>query len=258
MRARFIISDVRKGSSMSFLVTFGAALHLLVMTPLCAFAALIASFVDRKGFIWWPISRFWGLTVLWLVTRRALVRGLDKVNAENGAILMANHTSHLDPPLIIAINKIPIRFLTKKILFYFPFFGWALWMTGHIPINRSDRSSAFSSLDRAAELISTGRLVAIFPEGTRSDTKELHPFKKGGFVLAVKGKIPIIPVGIAGTQEAMPKGWCWMKRGSVRVVFGEPIDTSGYTLETKEELMERVRTRMLEHRDEAESWKENA
>jgi 1-acyl-sn-glycerol-3-phosphate acyltransferase len=258
MGPRLIVSGVRKGSFMSFLVTLGAALHVFVLTPLCAFAALVASFVDRKGRVWWPISRFWGLTVLWLVTRKALIRGLDKVNADHGVILMANHTSHLDPPLLIGINKIPIRFLTKKILFFFPIFGWAMWMTGHIPINRSNRTRAFSSLDRAAELISAGRLVAIFPEGTRSDTKTLNTFKKGGFVIAVKGRIPIIPVGIAGTQESMPKGWCWMKRGSIRVVFGDPIDTSEYTLERKQELMDRVRTRIIEHRAEAEAWKETA
>jgi len=243
---------------MKFFVTLGAALHILVMTPLCATAAFLAAFVDRKGVIWWPVSRFWGATVLAVVSRDISVRGLEHIKAENGAILMANHTSHLDPPLLIAMSKIPIRFLTKKILFYFPFFGWSLWMTGHIPINRSDRTSAFSSLDQAAELIASGRAVAIFPEGTRSDADILNPFKKGGFVIAVKGNIPIIPVGIAGTQQLMPKGWCWMSRGPIRVVLGEPIDTSEYTLDNKEELMAIVRERIIEHRQEAQELLENS
>ena len=236
---------------MKYLVTLGGALHILIMTPLCASLALVAAFVDRKGLIWWPVSRFWGGTCLAVVCNDIQVQGLEHIQADRGAILMANHTSHLDPPLLIRISRIPIRFLTKKVLFYFPFFGWSLWMMGHIPINRSKRSSAFSSLDQAAELISSGRTVAIFPEGTRSDADELNPFKKGGFVIAVKGGIPIIPVGIVGTQQLMPKGWCWMTRGSVRVVLGEPIDTSGYSMENKEELMAIVRERIIAHRQEA-------
>ena len=242
---------------MKFLVTLGAALHILIMTPLCASAAFIAAFVDRKGLIWWPVSRFWGATCLAVVSRDISVRGLEHIQSDKGAILMANHTSHLDPPLLIAISKIPIRFLTKKVLFYFPFFGWSLWMMGHIPINRSKRSSAFSSLDQAASLIASGRTVAIFPEGTRSDADELNPFKKGGFVIAVKGGIPIIPVGIVGTQKLMPKGWCWMTRGPIRVVLGEPIDTSGYTMENKEELMTLVREKIVEHREEAQKFLES-
>ena len=243
---------------MKFLVTFGAALHLLVMTPLCATAAFIAAFVDRHGRVWWPVSRFWGASCLKVVSSDVVVHGMENLRPHEGAILMANHTSHLDPPLLIAISRIPIRFLTKKVLFYFPFFGWSLWMMGHIPINRSNRSSAFSSLDQAARLIGSGRAVAIFPEGTRSDSNTLHPFKKGGFVIAVKGKIPIIPVGIEGTQRLMPKGWCWMTRGSIRVVWGEPIDTSNYTLETKEDLMDVVRKRIIVHRDQARDLLDSA
>ena len=244
---------------MRFLVTITAALHILIMTPLCALGALVAVVCfDRRGVVWWPISRFWGLSILSFATTGVQVRGYENVSIERGAILMANHTSHLDPPLLIAVSKIPISFLTKRVLFFFPVFGWGMWAVGHIPIDRKNRDSAFNSLDKAAKVIVSGRLVSIFPEGTRSRTREMNSFKKGGFVIATKGKIPIIPVGIDGTQAVMPKGWCWMKRHPVKVVFGEPIDTSECTPDTKEELMTLVRERIELCRQEAIDWQEGA
>ena len=237
---------------------------LLVATPLCGLAATICAIFDRKGRLWWPISRIWGWALIsWGVpTRWGIpqldVTGYEHVSIERGAILMSNHESYLDPPTLIYLSDIPIRFLTKKSLFYVPIFGLALLAVGHIPINRRNRSSAFSSLDKAAQTISKGKLVAIFPEGTRSPTNDLLPFKKGGFVIAIKGGIPIIPVGIAGTRRILPKGWTKVTTGPVSVVLGEPIDTTGLTLDDREALMTTVRERIEVLREEAEARRNTA
>ncbi|MFH1131420.1 MAG: lysophospholipid acyltransferase family protein, partial [Pseudomonadota bacterium] len=173
------------------------------------------------------------------------------------AIIMANHQSYLDPPLMMAVCKRPIRFLGKHSLFYYPVFGWALWATGHIPINRGVREKAFKSIDRAAEAIAKGKTVLIFPEGTRSRVQGIAPFKKGGFVLAIKSGVPIVPVGIAGTKEILPPGWSLLAPGAVQVVIGDPIEMTGYTLETKEALMEKVKGAIVKARDQAKVLSES-
>lgn len=241
---------------MSYLCTFYVFIHLFIITPIFGSLTSVTALFDRRGWLWWPLSRLWGWTLTSVLTQGVKVRGYEHVSVDRGAILMANHTSHIDPPLLICISSIPLRFLTKKVLFYFPFFGWAMWMMGHIPVDRRNRDQAFASLRKASKVIAAGRVVAIFPEGTRikRGQEELSRFKKGGFVIAVQGGIPIVPVGIAGTRESMQTGWTWVTPKPVKVVFGPPIDTSTYTLETKDALMELVRERMVAVRQEAEDW----
>ena len=236
---------------MSLIRTAFIFFFVFVSTVLCGTSASICSIFDRNGRLWGPISRLWGWTCLKLGVTRVDVKGREQLAVERGAIVMANHQSHLDPPALIYLSPSPVRFLTKRSLFFIPIFGWTLWALGHIPINRRDRKSAFESIDKAAATISKGKLVVIFPEGTRSHTDELLPFKKGGFVLAVRGGIPIIPAGISGTHQAFKKGFNTVERGPISVVFGEPIDTTAYSLETKEDLMQLVHSRILSCREEA-------
>jgi 1-acyl-sn-glycerol-3-phosphate acyltransferase len=226
---------------MKYLRTILAWLVALISTPLTAFAAMVVSSVDRAGRLWWPISQFWAWSITRVLSTRIHVSGWENISAENGAILMSNHVSHLDPPVLIYASDIPTRFLAKKALFYIPFFGWSLWAMGHIAINRRKRGEAFESLKRVSDVIKSGRLVTIFPEGTRGDSDTLQAFKKGGFVIAIQGGIPIIPVGVAGTRAIMPKGWRWFGRGPIEVVFGKAIQTSEYTHDDREALMDRVR-----------------
>ena len=105
-------------------------------------------------------------------------------------------------------------------------------------------------LDRAAKTIRQGTSVMIFPEGTRSRDGVLLPFKKGGFVMAVDAKVPIVPISITGTHDIMPKGRLLIRRGDVRVKLQAPIDTSAYTRETKDDLMDRVRASILDGLEE--------
>jgi len=198
---------------------------------------------DRTGRIWWPVSRFWayGLVKSGGVTK-IRTEGIKRIHDQSyGGVLMSNHASHLDPPMFIYLSKhYPLHFLVKHTLFYFPVFGQSLWAMGHIYVNRSKRADAFQSLDKAAASIAEGKRIYVFPEGTRTNDGSLGPFKKGGFHLAIKAKVPILPAGIAGTFEILPPGIRSKGMGPVAVVFGEPIPTNEYTLENKDELIQRV------------------
>ncbi len=225
-------------------------------TALVAAVAFVAAFVDRRGVVWWPASRLWARVLLTTGVTRLRLVGAERMAAMRGVVFMANHQSHFDPPALIAVSERPWFFLTKKELAYFPIFGWALWMVGHIFIDRKNPKRARASIARAAAKIAAGKNVVIFPEGTRAVGEQLLPFKKGGFVLAIQGGVPIVPVGIAGTREVLPKGWRWMGSGPVTIVVGEPIDTSGYAMEDKEALMALVHQRIVALRERAYSLNE--
>lgn len=228
-----------------FMVSYISTLGLgCIITPLLG---------DRKGIIWWPLSRLWARGFLYTSgVTEITIKNQEALDSLTSIILMSNHESHIDPPLLIWVSrKNPLRFLTKHTLFYSPIFGLILLSMGHIPVNRSNPQKAFHSLKKAGEKIRKGRTVCIFPEGTRSPDGNLLPFKKGGFITAIQGQIPILPVGIAGTHDIMPKGVICRKKGPVGVVIGNPISTEGFTLERSSELMEIVKNSLNELRAEA-------
>lgn len=227
---------------------------LILSTAFFSLLATIAALLgDRSGWFWWPCAaQAWARQLLAIGgATETYTEGTEKLTSGTAAIVMCNHESHFDPPMLIRSSPGTLRFLTKHSLFYFPIFGLALWAIGFIPINRGKSAKARRSIDRAAELISGGRMILIFPEGTRSRTGEMLPFKKGGFVLATKSGVPIIPAAIAGTREILPPGWWCCDRGPIVLIVGEPIDTSGYELDHKEALMSRVESEIMVLRERA-------
>lgn len=233
-----------------------AVLVLVGMSVFCGTTISVLAIFDRKARSWWPLARLWSWSVLRSCgSQRFEVRGAERLATGEGAIVMSNHESYMDPPALMLLSPVPIRFLAKHTLFLFPVFGWAMWAMGMVPVNRGRRDKAFTSIDRAGESIRAGKVVLVFPEGQRVDFSEpeMLPFKKGAFVMAARAHVPIIPVGIAGTRHILPKGWSWVDNHDVAVVLGEPIDTSGYDIDSKDALMALVRERIEELRVEAEA-----
>ena len=155
---------------------------------------------------------------------------------------MCNHQSNFDIPVLLSYLPVQFRWLAKAELFKIPIFGRGMRAAGYISIDRFNRASAFESLGEAAEKIKGGVSVMIFPEGTRSIDGKIRPFKKGGFVLAVDAGVPIIPIVLRGTRSIMPKGQLRINPGHVYMDIQKPIDTSDYTRDSKDDLIERVRT----------------
>ena len=156
---------------------------------------------------------------------RCRVEGLENVPAEGGALLVANHASWLDPPILGCALKRPVYFMAKAELFKMPFFSWALPRLNAFPVRRGENDRL--AIQKAIELLKAGKVIGIFPEGTRTRTGELLPPRRGAGFIALKANVPVIPVGIVGTYRAVRWRGLFPRFSRVVVRIGEPIDFSG-------------------------------
>jgi 1-acyl-sn-glycerol-3-phosphate acyltransferase len=159
------------------------------------------------------------------------VAGREHFDTAATYLVMSNHQSHYDVPVLYSVlgQQKSLRMIAKIELFDLPFFGRAMKEAGFIAIDRQSRKAAIDSLRRARETMQSGINVWIAPEGTRSPTGELLPFKKGGFHLALDVREPILPVTVQGTRGALPRGASRSTKGaSVRVTIHRPIDVGPY------------------------------
>lgn len=167
-------------------------------------------------------------------------------------ILMSNHQSLMDIPLIYASMAGTIRFIAKKELFQIPLFGKMLKISECVPVDRSKSTRGTDFFKKVKEKINKNIFIWIFPEGTRSRTANLLPFKSGGFRLAKEISAKIIPVGIINTRAVLPPGKLFFGlHKTIELKIGEPIDTSTYqTSAEQKNLMDEVRCRienLLQH-----------
>ncbi|HTG80384.1 MAG TPA: lysophospholipid acyltransferase family protein [Geobacteraceae bacterium] len=222
-----------------------ARLFLLVFIPLTfvfALSAIICSLFDRSGALYHRHARGWSRVALWLAGVRLEVVGAEKVPHGTPVIFMSNHQGNFD--ILALFHAIPQRFswIAKEELFKIPVFGHSMARAGYIPLNRGgDGRRALKSVEAAAAAIRGGRSVVIFPEGTRTADGELLPFKKGGFLLACKAGVPIVPLTINGSMQINPKNRIELYPGTIRIVFADPILTSGDASKERERLMAEVR-----------------
>lgn len=226
---------------------------LIVYTIFFGTLVIIIGIFSRGNYLQYLCAMAWAKLILMTAGVKVKIKGTENISLNCAYVLMSNHQSHFD--VISLFSKIPLRiyFLAKKELMRVPVFGWAMYLMGHVTIDRGDRAEAFKSIDGAAEKVRSGTNVMVFPEGTRSPTGELLPFKKGGFVLAIKGGIPILPVGIYGSNKILPKGSLKISSGIINIAVGKPIDTKLYTLEDKERLITKVRDEINKLREEAKT-----
>ena len=161
---------------------------------------------------------------------------------------MANHSSHLDIPLLyVALGNRTVNFVAKESLFTVPLFGKAMLAAGHVAIDRQNRRKAMKSVDQAVKSAQEGRCIVIFPEGTRStDYSSLQEFKVGGMIIALKTGLPVSPVLIKESGTILPKGRNTLTPGK-RDVFIKalpPVETGSYTLKDRERFKDDLFTLM--------------
>ncbi|MCG8588378.1 MAG: 1-acyl-sn-glycerol-3-phosphate acyltransferase [Proteobacteria bacterium] len=202
--------------------------------------ACVLGLVDRSGeaIVW--IGRRWVRWCLATCGVRVEAEGLDQLPVGQPVVFMSNHQSVFDIAAIIDTLPRSWRFVAKRELTWIPFFGWALVIGGHIIIDRSRRAKAVRSLARGAERIRDGANVIIFPEGTRSPTGELRPFKSGGFHLARQAGVSIVPVTVSGSLHVTPKKSLRIESGRILVRYGKPIATVDFGDDEREALKEQV------------------
>ncbi len=208
--------------------------------------AILASLPDKSGNLAHRVARIWADSILHVSGIRARVKGLKNINPSEPYIYMANHQSNFDIPVLLAYLPVQFRWLAKAELFKIPLFGLAMKRVGYIPIDRSDFRSAIKSLKKAAETIRKGTSVVIFPEGTRSMNGQIRSFKKGGFIMAIDSKVPIVPVIVHGTRKIMPKTTLRIQPNNVLIDIKKPIRTADFTRKEKDQLMSHVRNLICE------------
>jgi 1-acyl-sn-glycerol-3-phosphate acyltransferase len=181
---------------------------------------------------------------------RYRVSGRQNVPRGTAVVFCSNHQSNVDPPVLYRALDRRLHILFKAELRSVPILGIVMETGGFIPVTRGKRDEAMGAIDLAAASIRSGNSFLIFPEGTRSRNEDLLPFKKGGFIMAIKAQAPIVPVAVSGGRDAMRKGSAIIRPVMVDVKIGEPVLTAGYTLDDRDLLIAIVRERieaMLRH-----------
>lgn len=234
-------------------------LIILVTFPI-SLLVFFLGLLEYKGKLAYGISRLWTWAILKIGGIRLKVQGLDRLDPSRQYIFMANHQSNIDIPVLVqSLTDFQLRWVAKKELLFVPLFGWALWASRHIVVDRSNRSQAMASLRKAKEKIEGGMSVVLFPEGTRSVHGELLPFKRGGFVLAVKTQTPIVPVTINGSGTILPKGDWRIRGGEIEVIVSEPVPLDQYHQGNLGNLLSQVRGIMESHsRGQADSFSDGS
>ena len=221
------------------LLTFATA---VVATLVLGTAAIVGGLLVPGGNVTNHVARLWSRIVLAVAGIRPTYRGLEHAGGTSPRIFLANHLSNIDIPAVAIPLPNTCRFVAKRSLFWLPIFGQAMWIGGFVPIDRGgDRSRAIRSLGRVAERIRAGASVILFPEGTRSRTGKLAPFKKGAFHLALEAQVPVVPIAISGSYELNKPRSPFVRSGPVRVTFFPPIDPARYGPDGLAPLMEDVR-----------------
>lgn len=212
----------------------------LATAALGSAAAVVGVFSQRGAA---RIAHLWGRICLRLAGVPVEVEGLDNIGDRDRYVIMANHESSLD--IVVLLTALPdsveLRFLAKKSLFSIPFLGWAMKSAGFIPVDREDRSTAAATLNQTLEEVARGGSPLVFPEETWTTDGRLLPFARGGFLVALKSGLPILPVGLEGPRMVMPPNEGVLRPQPVTVRIGAPIPTADLGVSSRRRLVVRTR-----------------
>ncbi len=230
----------------AFLVAIFTILYTLVLSVI----VVVLAYITRSQEVLNPIVHYiWPRPMLWLGGVRVDVRGRQYVRkGGKGFLLLFNHSSMADIPVLYGYFPRPFRFGAKVELFKVPFFGKAMEMCGVLPIDRSNRNKVMKVYENAIARIEGGECFALAPEGTRQEAVELGKFKRGPFEFALNAQAEIVPVVLSGALTVLPKHSVFLNTGRLRrkviMEILEPVDAAAYTIENVDQLQERVRNMM--------------
>ncbi len=218
----------------------------IVWTPLMGVAALLAMLVTfNRSTSMIVAQRWWSPVLLWAGGATLEVSGLEHLVKGQPYIFVSNHQSTIDIPTLFMALPWDVRFVAKKALKYVPVMGWYMWVAKFVFVDRTNHQEAVRSLDAAGAQIRGGISIIVFPEGTRSSDCRVQPFKKGPFALAMKARVPVVPVTIEGSGALMPKNSWQITPGVISVRVGTPIAPEHFEGD-RELLIREVRDRIID------------
>ena len=225
----------------------------LLIDPLIVLATLVfgtmslaASAFDKSGRTQHALARVWARVLLKVSGVHVHVEGLEKLQPGASYVLVANHRSYMDTPVVLAHIPLQFRFFAKQGLFRIPLLGGHLRRAGHLPVVRGDPRASLKSVTAGARLIADrGVSVLLFPEGGRSPA-EMREFKEGAAYLAIKAGVPAVPIGISGTRQVLPMGSALVQPRPVTLRIGDPIPTADLKPADRTELNATLQKRVAE------------
>ncbi len=214
---------------------------IVLDTALMGSISYVTAFFDPAGEKQLKVSRAWARHLLRIAGARVTVVGLDRLDPGTSYVLSPNHVSYMDTPALLANVPNSFRFLAKEELFKIPFIGGHLERGGNISVPLEDPRAALRVLAQAGKGMRERKVsMLVFPEGGRSETGELQPFKDGAALLAIKAQAPVAPIGIIGIRDVLPMHSLHLRPGRVTLRIGEPIQTEGMQIRDRAALTERL------------------
>ncbi len=240
-----------RGSPLRTLVaTVTGNFYLVVGTLLFSIVSILVAPIPPRGNWTNRAARMWARGLLWAswirleVRNAAVVGGAGEPVGDDRFVIMANHQSLFDIPALLAAIPGQSRFVAKRSLFQIPVFGWAMALGGFIPVDRKDRSTAKESFTAALDKLSRGASIVVFPEEIRSLGGKVLPFRRGGFLMALKSGLPVVPVGLHGTLAVQSRRSFLIRPQTVTVHFGAAIPLAGRSIRELPALTGEVRERV--------------
>ena len=219
---------------------------MIFLTAAFGILSLACSLCGAKEDQLHRIARVWARCVLQVSFVRVDIEGLEKLDPARNYVLVANHASYMDTPVIVASIPLQFRFFAKLGLFQIPLLGTHLGRAGHFPVDRGNARASLRSMADAAKAIAARNLsVLLFPEGGRSEVG-LRDFKEGAAYIAIKSGVPMTPIALAGTRKVLPMHSLAVRPGVVRLRIGDAIETSGMSLSDRNRLSEMARDRVAQ------------
>jgi len=213
---------------------------IVLSTIVLGTVSLITSFFDGSGNTQHAVARVWGKVLLAAGFVRVRAEGLEKLDPHAPYVFVANHSSYMDIPALLARLPCQVRFFAKKSLFKIPFLGSHLRRAGHLEVDRSSPRASLKCMSEGARMVrERGVSVLLFPEGGRSP-HVLREFKEGAAYIAIKAGVPAVPIALVGMRRILPMGGIHIRSGRAVLRVGDPIPTKGMTVSGRAALNQRL------------------